>query len=105
MRRALEAEGYRVETAGDGLAGLDRFGDGTGWDLVLLDQRMAEMAGLEVLRRMRETNPGVPVILVTAFGTAELAQSTLGSGASGFLTKPMLPEELRGVVRDVLSGR
>src|SRR5690242_4717488 len=91
---ALAAEGYQVETAASGPEGLTRFGSGESWDLVLLDQRMAEMPGLEVLCRLHQINPQVPVVLLTAYGTVDLAQGALASGASGFLRKPMSPEEL-----------
>jgi DNA-binding response OmpR family regulator len=100
----LEAAGYQTETAASGEDALVKFGMGDGWDLVLLDQRMAGLQGLEVLRRLRGMNVGVPVILLTAYSTVELAASVLGSGASGFLRKPMSPEELRRIVRDVLKS-
>jgi DNA-binding NtrC family response regulator len=104
VQLALEEAGYQVETAASGPAGLAKFGNGENWDLVLLDQRMAEMPGLEVLGRLRQVNRGVPVILLTAYGTIDLAQSVLASGASAFLRKPMSPEELRRIVHDVLAS-
>jgi CheY-like chemotaxis protein len=104
IQLALEAAGYHVGTAASGPEGLAKFGNGEDWNLVLLDHRMAEMAGLEVLRRLRQINPRVPVVLLTAYGTIDLAQGVLASGASGFLQKPMSPEELSRVVRDVLAS-
>jgi DNA-binding NtrC family response regulator len=102
---ALDSGGYLVETAANGSEGLEKFGNGENWDLVLLDQRMPGMAGLELLRRFRRANPIVPILLVTAYGTLNLAQEALRSGASGFLQKPISAAELRRVVHDILETR
>jgi DNA-binding NtrC family response regulator len=104
VQLALVDAGYQVEAAASGSEGLAKFGNGEDWNLVLLDQRMAGMPGLEVLSRLRVANRGVPVILLTAYGTVDLAQSVLASGASAFLQKPMSPEELRRIVSDVLAS-
>jgi len=104
MQMALEAEGYQVETAADGPEGLRRFQEATGWDLVLLDQRMPGMEGLEVLRRVRETDPNACVIMATAYGTIELAVDAMKAGARDFLRKPFTPEVLRGAVAGTLAA-
>jgi DNA-binding response OmpR family regulator len=103
MRMALEAAGYEVGTAADGPEGLEQFGAGETWDLVLLDQRMPGMDGLEVLRRMRERNPSARILMVTAYGTIELAVDAMKAGAVDFLRKPFTPEVLRGAVKAVLA--
>jgi DNA-binding NtrC family response regulator len=105
MQVALETEGYDVETAIDGPDGLLRFREPGRWRLVLLDQRMPGMQGLEVLRELKGRDASVPVILITAYGTVDLAAEVLGSGASGFLRKPFTPDELRDVVRQTLATR
>jgi CheY-like chemotaxis protein len=104
MELALEAEGYGVGTAADGPAGLQRFREREGWDLVLLDQRMPGMEGLEVLRRIREIDLSARVVMVTAYGTIELAVDAMRSGATDFLRKPFTPEVLRGCVRGALAA-
>jgi CheY-like chemotaxis protein len=105
MKMALETEGYSVETAADGPEGLGRFRDDGPWNLVLLDQRMPGMDGTEVLRRLKEFDPSVRIVLVTAYGSVELARKALGTGAAGFLLKPINPEQLRKVVREVLEWK
>jgi DNA-binding NtrC family response regulator len=105
MQVALETDGYDVETAIDGPDGLLRFREPGKWSLVLLDQRMPGMQGLEVLRELKGRDASVPVILITAYGTVGLAAEVLGSGASGFLRKPFTPAELRDVVRQTLATR
>jgi DNA-binding response OmpR family regulator len=103
MQFALEAVGYQTATAANGAEALEKFGAGADWDLVLLDQRMPVMEGLEVLRRMRERDPVVRVIMVTAYGTIDLAVEAMKSGAVDFLRKPFTPEVLRGAVKAALD--
>lgn len=98
MQLALEAAGYTAGTAADGISGLEVFRNGEDWDLVLLDQRMPGMDGLEVLRRIRERKADAEVIMVTAFATVELAVDAMKAGALDFLRKPFTPEVLRQTV-------
>ena len=103
VRIALQAAGHQVETAADGSEGLDKFGTGEGWDMVLLDQRMPGLDGLQVLEAMRPLCPDARVILITAFGTIDLARDALRLGAVGFLRKPFTTDALRGAVRMALE--
>lgn len=103
MQFALEAVGYRVEKAADGPEGLDKFGKGESWDLVLLDQRMPRMEGLEVLHRIRERDPAARIVMVTAYGTIELAVDAMKAGAVDFLRKPFTAAVLRGAVEAALA--
>ena len=98
MRMTLEASGYEAGEAADGPQGLETFGDGSGWDAVLLDQKMPGMDGLETLRHLRERNPGARVIMVTAYASIELAVDAMRLGATDFVRKPMTPEILRNAV-------
>ncbi len=104
LRLALQHVGHTVETAADGFEGLEKFGDGTGWDLVLLDQRMPGMEGLEVLREMRQRDARARIIIITAFGTIDLATGAMQAGATDFLRKPFTVETLRGAVQAALEG-
>jgi CheY-like chemotaxis protein len=103
VRLALQKDGHTVDTAADGEEGLDKFGSGAGWDLVLLDQRMPGLEGLEVLRQMRYYDPRARVIMATAFGTVDLAVEAMKAGATDFLRKPFTVETLRGAVRAALQ--
>ena len=104
IRLALQQEGHTVETAADGEEGLDKFGDGKAWDLILLDQRMPGLSGLTVLQQMRFYDPGARVIMITAFGTVDLAVEAMKAGATDFLRKPFTVEILRGAVQAALTG-
>lgn len=102
VQLALEQAGHDVDTAEDGMSGLETFGDGSGYDLILLDQRMPGMEGLEVLREMKARNPGARIIMITAFGTIDLAIDAMKAGATDFLRKPFSTETLRGAVLGAL---
>ena len=103
IRMTLEAAGYEVGEAADGPRGLTTFGDGMGWDVVLLDQRMPGMDGLETLRRMRERRADTRVIMITAYASIELAVDAMKLGATDFVRKPMTPETVRNAVTAALA--
>ncbi|HTX53994.1 MAG TPA: response regulator [Candidatus Baltobacteraceae bacterium] len=105
MRVALERAGYEIEEAVDGVDGLAQFGDGTAWAAVLLDQRMPVMDGLETLRRMKARNPKSRIIMVTAYGSIELAVDAMKLGATDFVRKPTTPDILRNAVRAAVARR
>ena len=102
-RLTLEAAGYEVGEAGDGEKGLELFGDGSGWDVVLLDQRMPGVDGLEALRLIKGRSPGARVIMVTAYASIELAVEAMKLGSSDFVRKPMTPEIVRDAVASALA--
>ena len=103
MRLTLEAAGYTVGEAGDGLAGLATFADGSEWDLVVLDQRMAGIDGLETLRRLKAIKRDARVVMATAYASIELAVDAMKLGAADFVRKPMTPETLRHAVAAALA--
>jgi CheY-like chemotaxis protein len=103
IRITLEASGYDVGEASDGQEGLQLYGDGSSWDLVLLDQRMPGMDGLETLSKIKQLDPGARVIMATAYASIELAVDAMKLGASDFVRKPMTPELLRNAVAAALK--
>jgi DNA-binding response OmpR family regulator len=105
MRLTLEAAGYQVDEADAGQSGLDRFGDGTEYDAVLLDQRMPGLDGLETLKQIKNRAPTACVVMVTAYASIELAVDAMRFGATDFLRKPMTPETLRSATAAALASR
>lgn len=103
LRMALQKQGHVVEQAADGPEGLERYRAGD-YDLVLLDQRMPGMEGLEVLRDIRTITPEARVIMITAFGTIDLVVEAMKAGAKDFLRKPFTLETLYGSVESALVG-
>ncbi len=104
MRLALTHVGHSVDTAPDGWEGLQKFGDGADHDIVLLDLRMPGMDGLQVLRALKQIRASVKVIMITAFGTFDLASEAFASGASNFLRKPFTTDTLRNTVDAALTS-
>jgi len=98
MRLTLETAGYTVGEASGGLAGLELYADGSEWDVVVLDQRMPGLDGLETLRRLKAADPNARVVMATAYGSIELAVDAMKLGAADFVRKPMTPETLRHAV-------
>lgn len=105
MRVTLEEAAYAVGEAASGEAGLEQFGDGQPWDVVLLDQRLPGIDGLETLRRLKQRDPNACVVMVTAFASIELAVDAMKLGATDFLRKPVAPESLRGALAAAVHGR
>ena len=92
--------GYEAKCAGDGLAGL-RYIEEDSFDVVIVDYLMPEMNGVELVRRAKERNPGLPVIAMSAW--YDMEQAFLEAGAYKFMKKPfdpcLLEEELKVVAR------
>ncbi len=103
MRLTLEASRYEVGEAESGEEGLEQFGEGRTYDVVLLDQKMPGIDGLETLRRLLTRVPDARVVMVTAYASVELAVDAMRLGATNFLRKPMSPDALRGAVAAALS--
>src|SRR5262245_51908096 len=95
MRLTLESAGYDIDEASSGEEAVSQFGSGTDYDVVLLDQKMPGIDGLQTLKRLTERAPGASVVMVTAYGSIELAVDAMKLGATDFLRKPMTPETLR----------
>ncbi|GMX62031.1 two-component system response regulator YkoG [Paenibacillus elgii] len=98
----LEHEGYEVETAHDGREGA-RLATSKPWSLILLDVMLPEWNGLEVLRRIRQVNTEVPVILLTARDATPDIVSGFDQGANDYITKPFVIEELLARVRNLIG--
>jgi two-component system NtrC family response regulator len=89
----LRKRGFEVAEAPDGDAALTHFRQ-EACDLVLTDQKMPGMSGLELIGALRAVNPEAQVIIMTAYGTIETAVAAIRSGAADYLTKPLNLDEL-----------
>ena len=96
----LKKQEFEVTAADSAERALDLFRQDA-FDLVLTDQKMAKMSGLELLQAVHAINPETPVILITAFGTIEAAVAALKQGALDYLTKPLNLDELLHRIRQV----
>jgi len=104
LANILGRAGFQVVTAADGTEALSSLKDAP-FDLMLTDQRMPSMDGLELLERVRRTRPELPIILMTAYGTVSTAVEAMKRGASDYLTKPFERDELLVVVEKAIRHR
>lgn len=97
---ALESEGHYAEAVDSGKVALMRLNEDL-FDLVLLDLRLADESGLEVLGSIRKRFPKVSVVVVTAYATVDTAVKAIQHGAVDYLSKPFTPDQLRGLLARV----
>lgn len=102
LKKVLIKEGYEVLSAEDGEEALKVFRREEP-DLVILDLKMPKMNGMEVLRNIKDTNPNIPVIMITAHGSTDLAVEAMKIGALDYISKPFDIEELRVIIRKALE--
>ncbi|HHM23883.1 MAG TPA: sigma-54-dependent Fis family transcriptional regulator [Bacteroidetes bacterium] len=102
LRRILEKENREIVTFTDPQAALSHLEEAP-VDLVLLDYRLESMSGLDVLRQIKEEYPELPVIMVTAYGTIDVAVEAMRNGAFDFIQKNQEPEFVRFTVQRALE--
>jgi CheY-like chemotaxis protein len=102
LSRSLEVLGVETDSAEDGKQALVKLKEKE-FGLILLDLRMPGVDGMEVLRQVRESRPDIRIIILTAYGTIELAVEAMKLGAVDFIQKPFVPEQLRERVARVLD--
>lgn len=98
----VEATGCDVRYASDGCEALESVRSERP-DIVLTDLQMPKMDGLELVERLRDEDPQLPVILMTGFGSEEVAARALRAGASSYVPKENLSKDLREAIRSVMS--
>ena len=104
LERILDRAGFEVVTAPDGRQALARL-ESESFDLLLTDQRMPVMDGLELLDHALRLRPGMPAVLMTAYGTVSTAVDAMKRGAADYLTKPFDRDELLLVVDKSIRQR
>lgn len=103
LKKILSKEGYVIEEAGSGEEAISLFFKGN-FDLVLLDRRLPDKTGIEVLRDIKKINPIVPVIIITAFANVDNAVQAMKEGAFHYLTKPIDSDELTLIIKKALDN-
>src|SRR5271155_600847 len=93
LETLLSLEGYMVGLAGSGEEGLERI-EQNAYDLVLLDLALPGKNGLEILQLIRESQPALPVIMITAYGKVDNIVDAMRLGAQNFVQKPWDNEKL-----------
>jgi len=94
LHAVLSAEGYEIAEAKDGASALAQV-EAHFYDLILMDVRMAQLDGMAALKAIKTRSPGIPIILMTAYGTVRDAVEAMKAGAYDYLTKPLDIDELK----------
>lgn len=102
LSTCLSRKGYAVQVVPNGKRALEAI-NAESFDLVISDQQMPEMTGVELLSALQDKSGELPVIMITAYGTINQAVEAMQAGAADFITKPFEASELERVVERVLA--
>jgi signal transduction histidine kinase len=103
-KRVLAAQGFSVEAAENGAEGLRQVQTG-GYDLVLLDARLPDSNGVDLLQPIHQLDPETVCVIITGYGTVDLAVKAIKQGAYDFINKPFTADDLLLVVNQGLERR
>ena len=104
LSKWFKQDGYRVDAAEDAAHAIKKMSDGP-WNVILLDIKMPGMSGLELQKRLREIDPAISTIMITAFASVESAVQALKEGAFDYVTKPVDPDHLSHLVSNALRQK
>ena len=102
LQTILEDEGYAVETADTAKKGIER-SENAFFNLALIDVRLPDMEGIELLTKLRDTKPKIRKIIVTGYPTLQNAVAAVNKGADGYVMKPFDVEKILGTIKDQLK--
>ena len=98
----LTKKGYQVTTAHKGKEGLKAF-ESRSFDFILLDYRLPDTTGMDILLEIRKTNATVPIVIMTSFSDIRTAVKAIKAGAYEYITKPVNPDELLMILQQALK--
>ena len=104
LKILLTKEGYNVEECYNGEQAIERMRQ-KNFDIIVTDIRMEKMDGFEVLREAQKTSPETSVIMMTAFASVGSAVEAMRAGASDYITKPFINDEIRLTLKRILQSR
>lgn len=102
--RMLRKKGYQTETFDNPVSALERL-KSAAFDLVITDLKMPQMDGLQLLYRVKQSNPGLPVVMITAYSSISTAVEAIKNGGFDYIRKPFDMQHLYGVVERALASR
>ncbi len=102
LTEILSFEGYKIDEAADGEEGLKKFKEKT-YDLILCDIKMPKLDGIEFLQKAGETNPDVPIIMISGHGNIETAVEAVKKGAYDYISKPPDLNRLLITIRNAMD--
>ena len=104
LKMIFEYEGYETLQAANGAVGL-KLAEQEAPDLVFLDVRMPQLDGLDVLKRLKEKDPALPVVILSGHGTVKTAVEAVKLGAFDFIEKPPDSERILIAARNALGHK
>lgn len=104
VQHSLIAANYEVDTAANGLEGLEKFRSGH-YDLILMDLRMPQINGIEMLREIKARDAKAAAVVITAYLTIDTLLEAFSLGVSDYIRKPFSPNDVRETVRRVLARK
>jgi two-component system response regulator HydG len=102
--QTLAEDGHRVQTAADGVIGLQMAAQES-FDVVVLDLKMPKLDGMQVLFKLKEESPHTAVVVMTGYATVETAVEAMRRGACDYIAKPFTPDLLSTVVRRAVDNK
>ena len=102
LSEILSYEGYKIDEAGDGEEGIRKFREKE-YDVILCDIKMPKMDGIEFLEKAKETNPDIPIIMISGHGTIETAVEAVKKGAYDYISKPPDLNRLLITIRNAMD--
>ncbi|MDH3216807.1 MAG: sigma-54 dependent transcriptional regulator [Candidatus Krumholzibacteria bacterium] len=100
----FQKDGYTADTAADAVEALKKLSK-RAWDIILLDIKMPNISGMELLRRIRQIDPDIVSIMITAYASVDTAVEALKGGAFDYVVKPIDPDDLSRIVRKAIEQR
>ncbi len=103
LKMVLDEEGYDVDLRDTGHGALDALGQFE-YDLLMADLRLPDIDGMQVIRQVKDINPGTGVIAMTGYATSALAVDAMKLGACDFIAKPFTEEQIKSAIDDALAS-
>jgi len=104
LSELLTLEGYSVSSASDGLEALDLLRQYTA-DIVISDMKMPKMDGIQLLREIKKSHPGTPVIMITGHGSIDSAVEAMKEDAYDYITKPIIDSEIKIIIERLVRQK
>jgi DNA-binding NtrC family response regulator len=98
----LERDGHHIEKAGSGEEALEKLKN-TKYDILLVDIKMEGMSGLDVLKHVKQSDPDIAIVMITAYGSIKTAIEAIQNGAYDYLLKPFEPDELGLLIEKIIA--
>lgn len=104
LKDFIEEEGYEADSAEKGTYAFRKLMTES-FDLIITDIRMPGYSGLEILPELKKLQPGVPIVVITAFGSEEVYRKALSRGADAYLEKPIHFYKLKELIQEMISTK